>query len=102
MNNTNISLEEYLKALEIVLKYHQTVEEDSKRCTDRVNLETEIKELDLSERVQNVFKHLEIKRLKDLLNFTISDLASMKNLGRRSISDIQVLLKKAGYTLSKK
>ncbi|MCD6408079.1 DNA-directed RNA polymerase subunit alpha [bacterium] len=63
------------------------------------DLEIPISELKLSTRVCNALSSRNIKTLKDLLNTPKEKFEEIKNLGKKSIEEIEEALKKRGYRL---
>lgn len=78
----------------------QTIEDESSRDMAQVdNLNMSITDLNLSTRIIHILQENNIKTLKDLLDTSLVDLEKMKNLGDKSIEEIEGLLKKMGYRL---
>ncbi|MCS7180693.1 MAG: DNA-directed RNA polymerase subunit alpha [bacterium] len=63
------------------------------------DLDIPITDLKLSTRVYNALENKNIKTLRDLLNTPIEELEGMKNLGKKSLEEIEKALKKRGYVL---
>jgi len=67
-----------------------------------VDLKMPITELKLTTRVLNGLISKKIETLSDLLKITREDLEEIRNLGKKSIEEIDEALKKAGYSLKTK
>lgn len=63
-------------------------------------LDMPITDLDLPTRVINVLQENNIRVLRDILKISRADLEEMKNLGKKSIQEIEEILEKKGYKLS--
>ncbi len=64
-------------------------------------LRTPITHLDLSVRAYNALKAAEIRTLGELVSFQLSSLLSFRNVGKKTLTELEDLLKANGY-LSKK
>ncbi|MCM8819021.1 MAG: DNA-directed RNA polymerase subunit alpha [Candidatus Omnitrophica bacterium] len=71
---------------------------EKKEVKDELEL-IRITDLKLSTRIYNALENKNIKTLKDLLNVPKEKLEEMKNLGKKSIEEIEAALKKIGYSL---
>ncbi|MCX7704804.1 MAG: DNA-directed RNA polymerase subunit alpha [bacterium] len=72
----------------------------SEKSIEKDVLALPITDLKLSTRVINVLQAKEIKTLRDLLKISRLELEEMKNLGKKSIQEIEEALEKRGYKLS--
>jgi DNA-directed RNA polymerase subunit alpha len=77
------------KQFELIISGQKIGEEEVVSVTD----------LKLSTRVYNALENKNIKTLRDLLNTPLEDLEEMKNLGKKSIEEIEKALRKRGYYL---
>jgi DNA-directed RNA polymerase subunit alpha len=64
-------------------------------------LEMTIEELDLSVRSFNCLKRAGINTVEDLTNRTENDMIKVRNLGRKSLDEVQAKLEALGFTLKK-
>ena len=64
-------------------------------------LEMTIEELDLSVRSFNCLKRAGINTVEDLTNKTTEDMMKVRNLGRKSLDEVQAKLEALGFTLKK-
>jgi DNA-directed RNA polymerase subunit alpha len=89
------------KQFELIISGQKIGEEEvvseSKEIKDE--LDTPVTDLKLSTRVYNALENKNIKTLRDLLNTPLEDLEEMKNLGKKSIEEIEKALRKRGYYL---
>lgn len=99
------------KHLEIFFQEPEPYEEDFEKETEKIKkkempaddpLDRPIDELDISTRAINCLKNNNIETLKDLLQFSESDLEKIKNFGKKSLNELIEALKKIGLTLPKK
>ncbi|WP_353894228.1 DNA-directed RNA polymerase subunit alpha C-terminal domain-containing protein [Proteinivorax hydrogeniformans] len=58
-----------------------------------LNCDTEIQELGLSPRSKNCLKNFGVRNVRDLLNISVMDLLSIKNLGAKSAEEIMYKIK---------
>jgi len=77
-----------------------TVVEKSESTQDKV-LEMTIEELDLSVRSFNCLKRAGINTVADLVNTTEEDMMKVRNLGRKSLEEVQKKMEDMGLTLAK-
>lgn len=84
-----------LSQIETVMDYAQT--KDSKLC-----LQEGIEVLGLSVRAYNMLKRAGVNTINDLTNFSASDLKEIKNIGIKSVEEIQECLNKFNIICSKK
>lgn len=89
------------KQFELILSGQKIGEEEEliEKREIKYDLDIPITELKLSTRVYNALENKNIKTLRDLLNTPIEVLEVIKNLGRKSIEEIENALKKMGYSL---
>ncbi len=64
-------------------------------------LEMTIEELDLSVRSFNCLKRAGINTVEDLTNKTTEDMMKVRNLGRKSLEEVEFKLESLGFTLKK-
>ena len=64
-------------------------------------LEMTIEELDLSVRSFNCLKRAGINTVEDLTNKTTEDMMKVRNLGRKSLEEVEYKLESLGFTLKK-
>jgi len=79
--------------------YEEVEEVEKEEEKEEEKLDIPIEELKLSTRVCNVLASRNIKTLRQLINTPKERLKEMKNLGEKSISEIEEVLKKKGYKL---
>jgi DNA-directed RNA polymerase alpha subunit len=106
-----ITYEEFLNAVEVINNYKKQVEEDYIRLKnvsqnkyityDYPNKNTLIKDSDLSVRALTVLhqNNLIDKKIKDLSNYSITDLLKFKNMGKRTLNEIKMLCHLCGFSL---
>lgn len=70
-----------------------------KECSGRLIKDKKIADLDLSVRALNCLKALEVETLGDLCEYSEQDLLKFRNFGRKSITEIQELLRENGLSL---
>lgn len=75
------------------------VEKDDK-STSKI-LEMTIEELDLSVRSFNCLKRAGINTVEDLINKTTEDMMKVRNLGRKSLEEVEYKLESLGFGLKK-
>ena len=105
-----ITKEEYLKALDVVERYHRQIKEDTQNALSK-NHKT-IKDLNLSARAQNAIRAIAplniIMRYGTIINrvplselgfVTFTQLAKLKSVGNKTIYEIQDALKKEGISI---
>lgn len=61
-------------------------------------LKTPLSDLDLSVRAYNCLKAADIKSLADLVNYEIGDLLKFRNFGKKSLSELEELVRDKGLT----
>jgi len=61
-------------------------------------LKTELTDLDLSVRALNCLKAADIKTLADLVQYDVADMLKFRNFGKKSLAEIQELVKSKGLT----
>jgi len=61
-------------------------------------LKTPLSDLDLSVRAYNCLKAAEIKTLGDLVKFDIADLLKFRNFGKKSLTELEELVREKGLT----
>ena len=64
-------------------------------------LEMTIEELDLSVRSFNCLKRAGINTVEDLTNKTTEDMMKVRNLGRKSLEEVEYKLESLGFSLKK-
>ncbi len=89
-SDENITLE--VKPKEIVNEI------DENMLHIRKILKTSLSDLDLSVRAFNCLKAAEIKFLGDLVKFDIADLLKFRNFGKKSLSELEELVRDKGLT----
>lgn len=89
------------KQFELILGNQRIEKEEEvvEKVEVKENLDIPISELKLSTRVYNALVSRNIKTLRDLLNVPRERLEEMKNLGKKSIEEIDNALSKMGYRL---
>jgi len=88
------------KKFELIVSGQKVGEEvlvEKEKIKDELDLP--ISDLKLSTRIYNALENKKIKTLRDLLNTPREKLEEMKNLGKKSIEEIEEALKKKGYVL---
>ncbi|MCM8807247.1 MAG: DNA-directed RNA polymerase subunit alpha [Candidatus Omnitrophica bacterium] len=75
----------------------EVVAEEKEEVKDELDIP--ITDLKLSTRINNALENRGIKTLRDLLNTPKERLEEMKNLGKKSIEEIEQALEKRGYKL---
>ena len=78
---------------------HPTVVEKSESHRDKI-LELTIEELDLSVRSFNCLKRANINNVEDLISRTVEDMMKVRNLGRKSLEEVQNKLAMMGLSLA--
>ena len=61
-------------------------------------LKTSLSDLDLSVRAYNCLKAADIKNLADLVSYDIADLLKFRNFGKKSLSELEELVRDKGLT----
>jgi len=61
-------------------------------------LKTPLSDLDLSVRAYNCLKAADIKSLADLVSYDIADLLKFRNFGKKSLSELEELVRDKGLT----
>jgi DNA-directed RNA polymerase subunit alpha len=61
-------------------------------------LKTPLSDLDLSVRAYNCLKAADIKSLSELVSFDIADLLKFRNFGKKSLSELEELVRDKGLT----
>lgn len=84
-----------------LIKENQVIgkKEEKKEVVEEPDLEIPISELKLSTRVSNALASKNINTLRELLNTPKDKLEELKNLGKKSIDEIEEALKKRGFKL---
>ena len=75
-----------------------TQEVDEEILHMRKILKTELTDLDLSVRALNCLKAADIKTLADLVQYDVADMLKFRNFGKKSLAEIQELVKSKGLT----
>jgi|LakMenE01Jun11ns_1017448.scaffolds.fasta_scaffold8915987_2 DNA-directed RNA polymerase alpha subunit len=108
-----VSYEEFLKALQVINEYKSQVESDYTRLRNHSKSkdvffevptkETLIRDADISRRAINVLASNDFyhKNIGDLENYTIKDLSKMRNMGKKTLSEIKQLCNLCGFSLRK-
>lgn len=76
----------------------QTEVYDEESLHMRQLLKTKLVDLDLSVRALNCLKNAEIETLGDLVSFNVNDLIKVRNFGKKSLTELQDLVKNKGLT----
>lgn len=74
------------------------VEVDENVLHIRKILKTPLSDLDLSVRAYNCLKAADIKSLSDLVSYDIGDLLKFRNFGKKSLSELEELVRDKGLT----
>ncbi|ABZ83984.1 DNA-directed RNA polymerase, alpha subunit [Heliomicrobium modesticaldum Ice1] len=96
-------MNDYLKLFVALTENTENVEimvETEERPQDKI-LEMTIEELDLSVRSYNCLKRAGINTVKDLTNKTEEDMIKVRNLGRKSLEEVDAKLAALGLSLRK-
>lgn len=75
-----------------------TQEVDENYLHIRKILKTPLSDLDLSVRAYNCLKAADIKSLADLVSYDIADLLKFRNFGKKSLSELEELVRDKGLT----
>jgi DNA-directed RNA polymerase subunit alpha len=75
-----------------------TQEVDENYLHVRKILKTPLSDLDLSVRAYNCLKAADIKSLADLVSYDIADLLKFRNFGKKSLSELEELVRDKGLT----
>jgi DNA-directed RNA polymerase subunit alpha len=75
-----------------------TQEVDENYLQVRKILKTPLSDLDLSVRAYNCLKAADIKSLADLVSYDIADLLKFRNFGKKSLSELEELVRDKGLT----
>jgi len=75
-----------------------TQEVDESFLHVRKILKTPLSDLDLSVRAYNCLKAADIKSLSDLVSYDIADLLKFRNFGKKSLSELEELVRDKGLT----
>jgi DNA-directed RNA polymerase subunit alpha len=75
-----------------------TQEVDENYLHVRKILKTPLSDLDLSVRAYNCLKAADIKSLSDLVSYDIADLLKFRNFGKKSLSELEELVRDKGLT----
>jgi DNA-directed RNA polymerase subunit alpha len=75
-----------------------THEVDENYLQVRKILKTPLSDLDLSVRAYNCLKAADIKSLADLVSYDIADLLKFRNFGKKSLSELEELVRDKGLT----
>jgi len=98
------------KHLEIFSQEPEPYEEEFEKEKEKIKkkevsiddpLDRPIDELDISTRAINCLKNNNVETLRDLINFSESDLEKIKNFGKKSLNELIEALKKMGLSLAK-
>lgn len=79
-----------------VKEIHQEVDENLLHI--RKILKTPLSDLDLSVRAYNCLKAADIKTLSELVSYDIADLLKFRNFGKKSLSELEELVRDKGLT----
>ena len=80
-------------------EYQQSIMKDKKEDTKEQVLKMNLEDMDLSVRSYNCLKRAGINTVEDLIQFTMEDMAKVRNLGRKSLEEVINKLKGLGYEL---
>ena len=87
---------------ESMIMESQTKEEakevDEEFVQMRKILKTELSDLDLSVRALNCLKAADTRTLADLVSFDVADMLKFRNFGKKSLTEIQDLVRSKGLT----
>jgi DNA-directed RNA polymerase subunit alpha len=75
-----------------------TKEVDEEILHMRKILKTELQDLDLSVRALNCLKAADIRTLSELVTYDVADMLKFRNFGKKSLTEIQELVKSKGLT----
>ncbi len=75
-----------------------TNEVDEELLHMRKILKTELVDMDLSVRALNCLKAADIRTLSDLVTYDVADMLKFRNFGKKSLTEIQDLVKSKGLT----
>ncbi len=76
----------------------ETKEVDEEILHMRKILKTELVDLDLSVRALNCLKAADIRTLAELVTYDVADMLKFRNFGKKSLSEIQELVKSKGLS----
>ncbi len=76
----------------------ETKEVDEEILHMRKILKTELVDLDLSVRALNCLKAADIRSLSELVSFDVADMLKFRNFGKKSLTEIQDLVKSKGLS----
>ncbi len=76
----------------------ETKEVDEEVLHMRKVLKTELVDLDLSVRALNCLKAADIRTLAELVSYDVADMLKFRNFGKKSLSEIQELVKSKGLS----
>lgn len=76
----------------------ETKEVDEEVLHMRKVLKAELVDLDLSVRALNCLKAADIRTLADLVTFDVADMLKFRNFGKKSLAEIQDLVKSKGLS----
>ncbi len=76
----------------------ETKEVDEEILHMRKILKTELVDLDLSVRALNCLKAADIRTLAELVSYDVADMLKFRNFGKKSLTEIQDLVKSKGLT----
>ena len=79
-------------------KYSENIMVEKEDSIRENLLEMTIEELDLSVRSFNCLKRAGINTLGDLINHTEEDMMKVRNLGRKSLDEVELKVKSLGYS----
>ncbi|MGI6167364.1 MAG: DNA-directed RNA polymerase subunit alpha [Eubacteriales bacterium] len=91
--NLFVDLSDEAKKAEIMVEREETIKEKV--------LEMTIEELDLSVRSFNCLKRAGIDTVQDLTNLTLSDMIKVRNLGKKSLEEVEQKLRSLGLEFKK-
>ena len=93
---------QYLDALVTVRKYLAQIKSEINEAENDVTryfnpaLEKKIVDLDISTRLYNVLRWHQVKTLGDLARYKANDVLRFRNMGKRSFSEVELLLRTNG------
>lgn len=80
-------------------EYQQSIMKDKKEDKKEKALKMTLEDMELSVRSYNCLKRAGINTVEDLTQYTLEDMAKVRNLGRKSLDEVKFKLKVLGYEL---
>ena len=90
-----INRDEYLKALDIVEKYHEQVKREANGCSLLGKKELSMRSVyncGFSTRTKNSLRYAEIETIYELVQFTAKDLMKFRIIGKKTVNEIEQFL----------